>query len=132
MPVVSDRLRLHDVRRQLAPERGTVRAARRLAVGSDVDDDVHADEGHRQRLRASPEPGGAIAQNWLDLDAEHGPSSFDQRHQFRFNGQLQHRARAWAAARCGPDCKGTLLNGWTHEREPDRRQRNTAVADLSA
>ncbi len=33
-----------------------------------------------------------IAQNWLDLDAERGPSSFEQRHLFRYNGQLQHRA----------------------------------------
>jgi hypothetical protein len=29
--------------------------------------------------------GGNIAQDWLDLDAEHAASSFEQRHQFRFN-----------------------------------------------
>jgi hypothetical protein len=54
-----------------------------------------------------------FAQNWLDLDAERGPSSFDQRHQVtasfhrpasaprrRARGQVaRHDVQNWAIAR---------------------------------
>lgn len=44
-----------------------------------------------------------IAQNWLDLDAERGPSTFDQRH--LLSGQLQYTTGMGLGGR-------TLLNGW--------------------
>jgi hypothetical protein len=45
----------------------------------------------------------AIAQNWLDLDAERGPSSFDQRH--LVTGQIQYSTGQGIAG-------GTLLDGF--------------------
>jgi len=57
-------------------------------------------------------PGGAIAQNWLDLDAEYGPSSFEQRHQFRFQVNYNTgQGLAGGALRSG--WSGRLLNGWS-------------------
>ncbi len=48
--------------------------------------------------------GGAfIAQNWLDLDAEWGPSSFDQRH--KVTAEVQYSTGVGAAG-------GGLLTGW--------------------
>jgi hypothetical protein len=44
-----------------------------------------------------------IAQNWLDLSAERGPSSFDQRHQVNFQGQFTTGIGV---------AGGTLLRGW--------------------
>ncbi|HVO97032.1 MAG TPA: TonB-dependent receptor [Bryobacteraceae bacterium] len=44
-----------------------------------------------------------IAQNWLDLAAERGLSSFDQRHQVTFQGQYSTGMGAGG---------GTLMNGW--------------------
>ena len=58
--------------------------------------------------------GTAIAQNWLDLDAEWAPSNFDQRHlvtaQFQYSTGV---GRGRARLRTG--WKGSLLNfrGWT-------------------
>jgi hypothetical protein len=47
--------------------------------------------------------GTAFAQNWLDLDSEWGPSSFDQRHQI--NAQFQYTTGVGVRG-------GTLLDGW--------------------
>ena len=56
--------------------------------------------------------GVAIAQNWLDLDAERGPSSFDQRHQF--TGQAQYTTGAGVTGGTLVDgLKGHLLKDWT-------------------
>jgi hypothetical protein len=47
--------------------------------------------------------GTAFAQNWLDLDSEWGPSSFDQRHQV--TAQFQYTTGVGVRG-------GTLLDGW--------------------
>ena len=56
--------------------------------------------------------GPSIAQNWLDLDAERAPSTFDQRHllsvQFQYTSGV---GLAGGGLRDG--LKGVLLNGWT-------------------
>jgi hypothetical protein len=56
--------------------------------------------------------GSAISQNWLDLDAEMGRSSFDQRHQV--TGQVQYTTGV--GMRGGGLMSGTrgrVLGGWT-------------------
>jgi hypothetical protein len=56
--------------------------------------------------------GFAIAQNWLDLDAERGPSSFDQRHQF--TAQAQYTTGAGITGGTLVDgIRGRLLKDWT-------------------
>jgi len=56
--------------------------------------------------------GFAIAQDWLDLDAERGPSSFDQRHQF--TAQAQYTTGAGITGGTLVDgIKGHLLKDWT-------------------
>ena len=56
--------------------------------------------------------GFAIAQNWLDLDGERGPSSFDQRHQF--TAQAQYTTGAGITGGTLVDgIKGHLLKDWT-------------------
>jgi hypothetical protein len=56
--------------------------------------------------------GFAIAQNWLDLDAERGPSSFDQRHQF--TAQAQYTTGAGLTGGTLVDgLRGRLLKDWT-------------------
>ncbi|MCX6628754.1 MAG: TonB-dependent receptor [Candidatus Solibacter sp.] len=53
-----------------------------------------------------------IAQNWLDLSAERGPSSFDQRHQLT----LQTQYSSGVGVRGGAllhGWKGAALKGWT-------------------
>ena len=56
--------------------------------------------------------GVSIAQNWLDLDAEHGPSSFDQRHQF--TAQAQYTTGAGLTGGTLVDgVRGRLLKDWT-------------------
>ncbi|HEY3938870.1 MAG TPA: carboxypeptidase regulatory-like domain-containing protein [Bryobacteraceae bacterium] len=52
---------------------------------------------------ASAQPSIATAQNWLDLSAERGLSSFDQRH--LLSAQLQYTSGMGSAG-------GTLLTGW--------------------
>ena len=47
--------------------------------------------------------GAAFAQNWLDLDAEWGPSSFDQRHQI--TASFQYTTGVGVAG-------GALVDGW--------------------
>ncbi len=56
-------------------------------------------------------PGGSIAQNWLDLEAERGPSSFEQRHQLRVTVNYNTgQGVAGGALRSG--LMGRLINGW--------------------
>jgi hypothetical protein len=56
-------------------------------------------------------PGGSIAQDWLDLDAEHAPSSFEQRHQLRVTVNYSTgQGIAGGALRTG--LLGMLVNGW--------------------
>jgi hypothetical protein len=56
--------------------------------------------------------GAAIAQDWRNLDAEEGPSNFDQRH--LLTAQLQYTTGA-ATSRGGmlDGMRGRLFNGWT-------------------
>jgi hypothetical protein len=56
--------------------------------------------------------GSAIAQNWLDLDAERAPSSFDQRHQFTVQTQYTTGVGVRGGALLG-GWKGALLKEWT-------------------
>jgi hypothetical protein len=56
--------------------------------------------------------GGAVAQNWLDLDAERATSSFEQRHSFRYQFNYNSgQGIGGGALRTG--WRGKLLNGWT-------------------
>jgi hypothetical protein len=56
--------------------------------------------------------GGAIAQDWLDLDAEQAPSSFDQRHQLV--AQAQYTTGAGLTGGTLVDgVRGRLLKDWT-------------------
>jgi hypothetical protein len=54
----------------------------------------------------------AFAQNWLDLDAERGPSSFDQRH--LLSVQFQYTTGVGVSGGALVDgWRGSLLKGWT-------------------
>jgi len=56
--------------------------------------------------------GGAIAQDWRDLDAEQAPSNFDQRHQVA--AQFQYTTGIGVAGGALLDgMKGRLFKGWT-------------------
>jgi trimeric autotransporter adhesin len=56
--------------------------------------------------------GGAIAQNWLDLDAEYGPSSFDQRH--NVTAQVQYTTGVGVTGGgLLTGLKGALIKNWT-------------------
>jgi hypothetical protein len=56
--------------------------------------------------------GSAFAQNWLDLEAERGPSSFDQRHLLTV--QFQYTTGVGVAGGALVDgWRGSLLKGWT-------------------
>jgi hypothetical protein len=56
--------------------------------------------------------GFSVAQNWLDLDAELGPSSFDQRH--LFSGQVQYTTGVGVTGGgLLTGIKGSLIKGWT-------------------
>jgi hypothetical protein len=56
--------------------------------------------------------GNAVAQNWLDLDAELGPSSFDQRH--NFTAQVQYTTGVGVAGGgLLTGVKGALVKNWT-------------------
>lgn len=56
--------------------------------------------------------GATIAQNWLDLDAEHGRSSFDQRHQLTVEVQYTTGMGLTSGA-LDNSLRGRLFNGWT-------------------
>ncbi len=85
-------------------ESGTVQLRRRLRNGfggsvqytysKSIDDSALGGRGNTSYV---------IAQNWLDLSAERGLSSFDQRHVL--NWQMQYTTGQGIAG-------GTLLNGW--------------------
>jgi hypothetical protein len=56
--------------------------------------------------------GSAIAQNWLDLSAEEGPSTFDQRHQV--TTQIQYSTgQGLGGGALMTGWRGALLKGWT-------------------
>ena len=56
--------------------------------------------------------GAAIAQDWLNLDAEYGPSNFDQRH--LLTAQFQYSTGVGVSGGTLVDgLKGSLLKGWT-------------------
>jgi hypothetical protein len=56
--------------------------------------------------------GTAFAQNWLDLEAEHGPSNFDQRHLLTV--QFQYTTGVGVTGGALVDgWRGSLLKGWT-------------------
>jgi hypothetical protein len=56
--------------------------------------------------------GALLAQNWLDLDAEYGPSSFDQRH--LVTAQVEYTTGAGVAGGTLVDgLKGRLFKDWT-------------------
>jgi hypothetical protein len=56
-------------------------------------------------------PGGSVAQNWLDLEGERGPSSFEQRHQYRFTVNYNSgQGLGGGALRSG--LLGRMINGW--------------------
>jgi hypothetical protein len=56
--------------------------------------------------------GGAIAQDWLHPEAEHGPSNFDQRH--LLTAQFQYTTGVGTTGGGLLDsAKGSLLRGWT-------------------
>jgi hypothetical protein len=56
--------------------------------------------------------GAVIAQNWLDLAAEHGPSNFDQRHQVTVETQYTSGVGLRGGGLAG-GWKGALLKEWT-------------------
>ncbi len=56
--------------------------------------------------------GSAIAQDWLNLDAEWGPSTFDQRHLFTLQAQFTTGVGV-SGGTLVDGIKGTLLKGWT-------------------
>ncbi len=56
--------------------------------------------------------GAAIAQDWQNLDAEYGPSNFDQRHQVQATFQYTTGMGATGGALLD-GMKGTLFKGWT-------------------
>jgi hypothetical protein len=56
--------------------------------------------------------GAAVAQDWLNLDAERGPSNFDQRH--LVTAQFQYTTGVGMGGGALVDgAKGTLFKGWT-------------------
>jgi hypothetical protein len=58
--------------------------------------------------------GLAIAQDWLDLDAERGPSSFDQRHLLALQVQFTSGVGLTGATLVN-NWKNKLLSGWTFD-----------------
>ena len=66
----------------------------------------------RRRSAGASMSGAAIAQDWLDLDAEHAPSTFDQRH--LITAQVQYTTGVGVAGGALVDgFRGSLLKGWT-------------------
>ncbi len=56
--------------------------------------------------------GASIAQDWLDLDAEHSASNFDQRHLFTAQVQFTSGVGIGGGA-LATGIRGSLLKGWT-------------------
>jgi hypothetical protein len=56
--------------------------------------------------------GGAIAQDWLDLDAERAASNFDQRHLLTVQAQFTSGVGIGGGA-LATGMRGSLLKGWT-------------------
>ncbi len=77
-------------------------AAVEYTFSKSIDDDAVLG-GQGATIPAAPPRALAIAQNWLDLSAERGLSSFDQRH--LLTAQIQYTTGMGMAG-------GTLLSGW--------------------
>jgi hypothetical protein len=105
-------------------ESGSVQLRRRLRSGftasvqytysKSIDDDaVLGGAGPvASGLAASSAPTGTIAQNWLDLKAERGLSTFDQRH--LVNASLQYTSgQGLGGGTLMRGWRGTLLKEWT-------------------
>ena len=84
------------------------------------DDAALGGQGATQNTQQNPFSFGAstgpgttsIAQNWLNLKAERGPSTFDQRH--LLNAQIQYTTgMGLAGGTLLSGWRGTLLKGWT-------------------
>ena len=74
--------------------------------------------------------GGAIAQDWRDLDAEQAPSNFDQRHQV--TAQFQYTTGVGVAGGALLDgMKGALLQRLDGDEPAHDRQRSAVHAGLS-
>jgi hypothetical protein len=96
-------------------EAGTVQLRRRLRAGftatlqytysKSIDDDAQLGGAGPVTSEASSTaaPTAVIAQNWLDLRAERGLSTFDQRHLLNFQAQYSSGMGLHG---------GTLMNGW--------------------
>ena len=71
-----------------------------------------------------------VAQDWLDLEAEHGPSNFDQRHQL--TAQVQYTTGMGIGGGALLDgLRGSLFRGWTVDRQLTTGSGLPAHADLS-
>ena len=83
----------------------------------------------RSATRRSPPQSLSIAQDWLDLDAERGPSSFDQRHlvtaQFQYTTGVGDRGRHARRRRWG-----ALFKDWTITSQLTAGQRPAVHADF--
>ena len=112
---VSGGLRLSHLERPLDAARRPAAGAAPAAQRPDRDRAVHAGEGDRRRRRVHGRrvsSGAAIAQDWLDLDAEWGPSTFDQRH--LVTAQFQYTTGVGVAGGTLLDgLKGALFKDWT-------------------
>ena len=68
--------------------------------------------GGLQTAASAPASRAHIAQDWLDLDAEWGPSNFDQRH--LVTAQFQYTTGVGVAGGALLDgFTGALFKGWT-------------------
>ncbi len=96
-------------------ESGQIQVRRRLRSGLtatlqytyskslDNDSFLGGQGGVATGVNQSSTPAASIAQNWLDLRAERGPSTFDQRH--LLNASMQYTSGQGKGG-------GTLLSGW--------------------
>jgi len=84
---------------------GQVQVRRRLRNGltASVQYTLAKAEDNAASFQGANLSGAAFAQNWLDLDAEWGPSSFDQRHQV--TASFQYTTGVGVAG-------GALVDGW--------------------
>ena len=112
---VSGRLRLPDVRpdaRSATPDRSSCGAACATASRRPSHTRWPRPPTTRRRSRAPRSTGAAVAQDWLDLDAEYARSNFDQRHLFvaqvqyttgvrRRRGRAAGRAEGHVSSRAG-------------------------------
>ena len=65
--------------------------------------------------------GGAIAQDWLNLDAEQAPSNFRSAPSGDGAVSIHDRRSGWAAERCSTARAGRSSKGWTVTSQPAPR-----------